>query len=67
MAHTEGHGDSMTNSTQWGRVGENIQHYKTCLKTKKYYLLLKMIMMMNSNIHSNNNEREKIIKMTQKK
>ena len=21
--HTDGHGDSMTNSAQWGRVGEN--------------------------------------------
>ena len=21
--HTHGHGDSMTNSAQWGRVGEN--------------------------------------------
>ena len=23
--HTDGHGDSMTNSAQWGRVGENRQ------------------------------------------
>ena len=22
--HTDGHGDSMTNSAQWGRVGENL-------------------------------------------
>ena len=22
--HTDGHGDSMTNSAQWGRVGENV-------------------------------------------
>ena len=24
--HTDGHGDSMTNSAQWGRVGENENH-----------------------------------------
>ena len=24
--HTDGHGDSMTNSAQWGRVGEKEQH-----------------------------------------
>ena len=24
MAQTDGHGDSMTNSAQWGRVGEKL-------------------------------------------
>ena len=26
--HTDGHGDSMTNSAQWGRVDENIKQIK---------------------------------------
>ena len=31
--HTDGHGDSMTNSAQWGRVGEN------CVAVDQHYLV----------------------------
>ena len=29
--HTDGHGDSMTNSAQWGRVGENTSGFLRAL------------------------------------
>ena len=43
--HTDGHGDSMTNSAQWGRVGEknaecdnkdNLQQNTVCLEQDIY-------------------------------
>ena len=37
--HTDGHGDSMTNSAQWGRVGENHFFQKPNLKAKIVTLL----------------------------
>ena len=37
--HTDGHGDSMTNSTQWGRVGENSTSLSGIIKIKKNYML----------------------------
>ena len=35
--HIHGHGDSMTNSAQWGRVGENITMF---LKTNGKWLII---------------------------
>ena len=37
--HTDGHGDSMTNSAQWGRVGENTHTKKIGKKKKKIHKL----------------------------
>ena len=45
--HTDGHGDSMTNSAQWGRVGENgtktNQYLKNILKIS-LKISLKMVL-----------------------
>ena len=30
---TDGHGDSMTNSAQWGQVGENLRKKVNCILT----------------------------------
>ena len=60
---TDGHGDSMTNSAQWGRVGENNgDHNKFCQKhvlpitffskhnfSQKFYKILVMMHLTNPN------------------
>ena len=33
MAHTHGHADSMTNSAQWGRVGEKANSFEFHVNT----------------------------------
>ena len=45
MAQNHGHGDSMTNSAQWGQVGENIllQHDWSSTKPSSRHCLVLML------------------------
>ena len=56
--HTHGHGDSMTNSAQWGLVGENphpatdtlqIKQASHSPKVEETYILIKLVL----NCHTN--------------
>ena len=55
---TDGHGDSMTNSAQWGRVGENLQEDNERLKIRVKYLGEYVELKENKNKETSNNESE---------